>query len=340
MSADARAWSMWLVGALAVVFLLDHPAIDLIVTFAAGLVATRAGRDSPFRSFLVLGLTLVAIRTVLFALTGHTGATTLFEIPAVRLPDLLGGTTLGGRVTAEVVVSSLAEGMRIISVMASFAALLAVTETIDLVRLLPRSLFEAGLVVNIALAFAPQLATVARDVREAQKMRGERRRVVPLVVPVFISALERAIALAESMDSRGYGRSDEVAGARRWQALAAIGAILAAASGSFWAMRRSSTPAAFGTIVGTTLLVWSLVSLNKLVPRTRYRRSRFGRTERMISGAAAIGALIAVALVASLTMPGYDPYQSLAFSAPNPVATAAAAALAVPPLFLGRYQTR
>lgn len=323
---DPRAWLLWLITSLTVVFLLDHPVTDLVVILAAGLICTPSRRPTPFRSFLILGAVIVLVRTVLFALTGHTGSVTLAQIPALQLPDLLGGATLGGRVTGEVVASSIAEGLRILSVMACLGAFLVNTETAGLIRLLPRFLFEAGLVVSIAMAFAPQLARTAGDIRDAQRMRGERRKITPVIVPVLATALDRSIALAESMDSRGYGRAAR-GRAHPWGAISATLALTLAATGSFWALRRDSNLAAGATALALVLFIWSLAGLNRLVSRTRYRRSRFGRRETLV-------AAVVVTVVLAIAAPNahYDPYRSLYPPAPNPLATLAAGILALPAL--------
>ncbi len=185
---DVRAWGIWLLGALAVVFAFDHPGVDLIVIVAAATVASTASARV-FRTFLVFGFVIVLIRTALSALAGHTGENVLFELPVAQLPPFLGGASLGGAVTAEVVLTALAEGARLMAVISCFGAFISMTESIDLIRLVPRFLFEAGLIVNIAMAFAPQLGRTARKIREAQMMRGERRRITLFVVHVVASAL-------------------------------------------------------------------------------------------------------------------------------------------------------
>lgn len=332
---DARAWATWLVCALGLLFLVDHPFIDLLAILASGLIASLSGGSSPFRSFLTLAVVLIAFRTVLSALTGHTGDTILVELPAFRLPELLGGSTLGGKITAEVVATALAEGLRIASVLACFGAFLAVTETIELIRLLPRFLFEAGLVVNIALAFAPLLARTVREAQEAQRMRGGRSRVAPLVVPVLGGALERSISLAEAMDSRGYGRKSDSSAGTQWRWLAALASITLTSSGSFWALKRDSTPAALVAIAAGTALIVALVGLNRTVPRSRYRRRRFTAADKWVALVAAGTVLVALVLAASGATPApYNPYLSLAVSPPNALATAAALALALPALMV------
>src|SRR5205823_6608529 len=74
------------------------------------------------------------------------------------------------------------------------------------------------LVVSIAFAFVPGMIRTVRDVRDAQRLRGERglRRLAPsLAVPVLGLSLERALLLAESMDARGYGTVAAPASSRR-----------------------------------------------------------------------------------------------------------------------------
>jgi energy-coupling factor transport system permease protein len=204
---DSRAVVLWLVASMAVVFAMDNPAIDILVIAAAWVLASSHRTAAGYRGLLLAGLVLVAVRTVLFALTGHTGETVFFVTPTLDLPALLGGTSIGGPITAEVVVFTAAESLRIVAVMACVGAFIAISEPGDLIRLVPRFAFEAGLVVSIAMTFAPQIGRTIRDVREAQIMRGSKRRSIPsFFLPVLSTALDRSISLAESMDSRGYGR--------------------------------------------------------------------------------------------------------------------------------------
>lgn len=334
---DARAWVLWLASSLSILFLVDHPATDVSVILAGGLIAAAAKESSPFRSLLLLGIVFLTVRTVLFGLTGHTGQTILFDVPAVHLPPLLGGATLGGPVTAEVLASSVAEGVRIVAVMACFGAFLTVVEVADLVRLLPRFLFEAGLVTSIAMAFAPQLARSASQIREAQTMRGGRRRLSPTFVPLLANALDRSISLAESMDSRGYGRAESsIDGRRFWQRVAAASALLLAGSGSLWMMRRDSLVAGAATFVVAAILAWSLSHLNRLVKRTRYRRQRFGHLERSISAAAGFAVLAALALSQAGWIERFEPYRALSLIAPHPLAPIIAAAAALPAIIASR----
>jgi energy-coupling factor transport system permease protein len=329
---DVRAWGIWLIACLSVVFALDHPAVDLIVTIGAALVASTSS-SRVFRTFLTFGLVFVVLRTVLSALAGHTGETTLFHLPAAQLPAVLGGSTLGGAVTAEVVLTGLAEGARLLAVVACFGAFVAVTESIDVIRLLPRFLFEAGLIVNIAMAFAPQLGRTARQIGDAQLMRGARRRLAPLVVPVVASSLDRATSLAESMDSRGYGRAigSHPAAETYLSHVAAAGSLTAASSAALWAMGVNRALTGAMTLLLLFVVFASLSKMSRTVPRVRYRRARWERRDWTVASTSAVFAAAAILLsILGGASGGFDPYRSLLPAPPNLLSVLLAITVAIP----------
>jgi len=104
-----------------------------------------------------------------------------------------------------------------VAIMAVFGAFNAVVSHHELVQAAPRAFHEVGLIVVVALAFVPSTIESVRAVREADRARTggravRRGRLVRQVVPVLERGLEKALALAESMDSRARGRA---AGGRR-----------------------------------------------------------------------------------------------------------------------------
>jgi energy-coupling factor transport system permease protein len=336
-SLDVRAWALWLVACFGVLFVFDHPAVDLVVIVAAAVVAS-GGSGRVFRSFLVLGLVLLTVRTLLYALTGHTGTTELLTLPSLHLPALLGGATLGGKVTAEVLTASIAEGLRIVAVISCFGAFIAVTENIEVIRLLPRFLFEAGLIVSIAMAFAPQLGRTARDVRDAQIMRGVRRRLGPIVIPVVASALERSTALAESMDSRGYGRLTSSSIERGvWSRIAVASGLATSALAALWTMGKAGGVTGPLTGVAAGLLLFSLAQLSSRVPRVRYRRRSWGAGEWLVISVSLGVAIFALAYsLAGQAALQFNPYNELALPAPRLPSVLFASLLAVPAVAIPR----
>ncbi|MFN2642584.1 MAG: energy-coupling factor transporter transmembrane component T, partial [Actinomycetota bacterium] len=175
---NAKAWLAWVVAAGSVVLAVDNPLVTLVALAALGSVAAAFRNTGPdgatYALFLKAGFAFLLVRVILFGLTGHPGDTTLFTLPQVALPRWAGGFALGGRVTGEVVSQQVAEGLKIAAFLACFGVLLSVVETYRIIRLLPRFLFEAGLVVGIALTFVPSLMRSVRDIRDAQRLRGHR----------------------------------------------------------------------------------------------------------------------------------------------------------------------
>lgn len=213
MNFAPRAWIAWWAATLVTTSLLDSPAVAAVIIAACVYVGAAFelpdGEGRAYRVMLRVGLILLGVRVVLFGLAGHTGPTELARLPELHLPGVLGGFTFGGRITAEVLAQEFAEGLRVAAVLVACGALLSVVPVSAMLRLLPARLRSAGLILTIAVTFVPHLASQARRVREAQRMRGARTRGVAalrgVIGPVVGGAVERSFDLAASMESRGYG---------------------------------------------------------------------------------------------------------------------------------------
>lgn len=213
MRAHPLVWFAWSVSAMIVASTTSNPLGSVLTIAAIGVIASSFARPEAKRVLRTVGLAaviVVAIRVVLFSLTGRAGVTTLFEIPAITLPVWLGGFELGGAISGEVLASEVADGLRIVAIMLAATAFVVTADPTALLRRMPRHLRHLGVLLAIALTFVPSLVVAAAEVREAQRMRGHRTRrlrdVGPMVVPVLASALDRAGALAESMHARGFHR--------------------------------------------------------------------------------------------------------------------------------------
>lgn len=211
----ARAWVAWWASVILTLSLLDAPAITAALAMACVYVASAFelpnGDGRAYRVMLKLGILLIAVRVVVFGVAGHTGPTVIAQIPALRLPGFLGGFTLGGAITGEVIAQEIAEGLRVLAVLVACGALLSVVSVAKLLRMLPSRLRSASLILTIAITFVPHLAQQVSAVREAQRLRGSARRGVRalrgVVAPVLGGAIERSFDLAASMEARGYGRA-------------------------------------------------------------------------------------------------------------------------------------
>jgi energy-coupling factor transport system permease protein len=297
-SWPAVVWLAWAVSAGASVQLAPSPVYVALVIAVAALVVSVYGLDTPFaRTFptlLTVGVTFALVRMVLTVATTHGGAgATIFTTPEFSLPDALGGFTVGGSVELEILLQSAAEGFAVVGVMAVFGAFNAVVSHYELVQSAPRAFYELGVVMIVALAFVPSTVAAISSVRDADRARTggrvvRRGRLVRLVVPILETGLERAVRLAESMDSRGFGRGRTTARERLsgWCGFASLLAL----GGAFVALVGDARLAAVILgLVGAVGLAVAVLLASKQTTRARYRPRRLTRSDR---------ALIAVSVAA------------------------------------------
>jgi energy-coupling factor transport system permease protein len=166
----------------------------------------------------------------------------------------------------------------------------------------------------VAFALLPQTAEALREIREAQAARGHRLRggrdLLPIVVPVLASGLERAVTLSEALESRGFGAALAHRDAR-WRGFAlAVGAAAAMVAVYALAVGRPGFAAATGAVGAGTLLL--LAWGREEATRTRYRETRWRTRERVVAAGAAI-AIVATLATLELDPAGlrYEPYPRL-----------------------------
>ncbi|MEX0873392.1 MAG: hypothetical protein WD646_10240 [Actinomycetota bacterium] len=232
MTLHPSAWIAWLTAVSVFAFVVTNPLYILLALAAVAVVHLSFPREDSsvgrvVRMFVVAGMFLLVVRIIFVALLPNPGTTELFVVPSLQTPRWLGGLELGGAVTAEVAAQAAVEGSRFILVLAAFGVFNARADLAGLVRSVPAAFRDVGLVVSIGVAFVPGMLRTVRDVRDAQRLRGERglRRLAPsLAVPVLGMSLERALLLAESMDARGYGYGGSSGTSRTslWVGLAAM----------------------------------------------------------------------------------------------------------------------
>jgi energy-coupling factor transport system permease protein len=213
------------------------------------------------------------------------------------------------------------------------------------------SLHQFGTAVVIAVTLAPQLMGSWLRVRRAQQLRGRRRRgagaVIATTLPVLQDALDQALTLAASMDSRGYARARGGRGSRAMLPLV-LTALFGIALGTY-ALLDNSFPlslgmAAFG--VGAVAATVASIAASLQLRHTRFRSDRWRITENLVAGA---GLCVAVLVsVAASFLPAFAPRPITAGSpltdaigvagAPSTwlIAILCASIAAAPALFIGR----
>lgn len=330
------AWWCWALGAAAAATATTNPLLLALILAVLGQVVAARRTAAPwaraFVVFLRIAAIVLVIRTVFQVLlsTRATG-TVLITLPEVPLPTWMAGVALGGPVTAEALLASVSDGLRLATILVCVGAANALANPKRLLASLPAALHEVGVAVVVAVSFTPQLVEAVRRVRSARRLRGRPdrgvRAVVSVAVPVLEEALERSLALAAAMDSRGYGRRQPVsAAARRGTAALLLTGLLGVAVGAFGLL--GSGPSAGGVAVwvvagGLATAVAGLWLAGRRTVRTRYRPDPWALPEWLTAGAGvamAVGMLVTAALEPAALQVPVDP---LAVPALPAVATGA-----------------
>lgn len=303
MKLHPAGWTAWLVAVTAYAFTTGNPLYLLVLAAVVVIVhlsAEPSESDGAVRSFLVLGVGLLFVRLLFVGLLPNPGSTELFSTPQIGLPQWLGGLQLGGPISAEVLAAGFTEGLRLTVVLLAFAVFNERVDTADLIRAVPAGLRDIGLTVSIAAAFVPGTLRTAREISEAQRMRGERRSRLALVrmaVPVLAITIERAFLLAESMDSRGFG---SLTAPRRHPTAMIVALCLQTTALAAW-VAGARTTAGLLAMGGSVALLLAL--RDRSGHTTRLRRARPGRIDMIVAGASAVAVSVGV-----LTAIGWDAY--------------------------------
>ena len=320
-----RTWLVWVVAASLPGLVTRNPMVLGLALLAIAVVRSRLRLDGAGRGLPMwrLGLTMTAVATLWNALTVHYGATVLLALPA-WLP------LIGGPITLEAIVFGLAGGLAVWLFFAAFNTFGLAVTPYQMLSLAPRAVRHAGLVVSIALAFFPQVLRTAREVREAQAVRGHRPRQVrdlaAIVVPLLNNSLEDAAQLAEAMEARGYGRVIGRATGLGWVALLA-GCLIQL----YWRE----------AVVGWLLIVfgvgWLLTVGRAGQAVTRYRRERPSMADRLVvcAGLGSIAMVIGALANGSATL-SYYPYPQVTLPPLDPATVIAALLLVAPAVPLRR----
>ena len=228
------AWWLWALGIMTTASLTTNPLIEGLLLAATTFVVVSRRDDGPwarsFRLYAVLGAAVFALRIVYrIIFGGGDGDHVLFTLPRIPLPAIVAGVRLLGPVSLESILYGAYDGLRLATIIVAVGAANSLASPRRLLRSLPAALYEIGTVLVVAVTVFPQLAESAVRVARARKLRlptapsrswrVRARFVRGLVVPVLADALDSAIALAASMDSRGFGRT--ASGSRRHRVLAA-----------------------------------------------------------------------------------------------------------------------
>jgi energy-coupling factor transport system permease protein len=302
------AWWIWGVGLATASVRTTNPVILAITIAVVSLVVAARRSGGPwaraFRFYLLAGGFVVATRIAFRVVFGDgSGAHVLFSLPSLPLPAWMAGVTIGGSVTSQALLSGLYDGMRLATMLICVGAINALADPRRLLRSLPKGLYEIGTAIVVAVNLVPQVIESVHRVRRARRLRGGTSKGIgslrATAVPVFEDAVARSIALAASMDARGFGRATQVsAHDRRLVSGLMLGGLTGIVVGLYalfdGAVGTSVTVTTL--ILGVALAVIGLVVAGRRIERTRYRPDRWRSGELIVS---ALGVMVAAVFVLS-----------------------------------------
>ncbi|AOS63263.1 CbiQ family ECF transporter T component [Actinoalloteichus hymeniacidonis] len=287
------AWWLWALALAAAASRTTNPLLlGLILTVAGYVVVQRRGSApwaATFRMYVYLGVFVVIMRVlwrVVFG--GGAGEHILFALPEITLPEAAAGIRLLGPVSAEQVLGGFYDGLRLATMLICLGAANSLADPRRMLKAVPAALYQISTSVVVALSVAPQLMESVLRVRRARRLRGGggrgMRALRGIIVPVLADALDRSLALASAMDSRGYGRlGDTPARTRRWTGGLVIAGLLGVCVGVYGLL--GGTGPVFGpaiTVTGLLLAGSGFALAGRRIRRSVYRPDRWRLPETSV----------------------------------------------------------
>jgi energy-coupling factor transport system permease protein len=313
------AWWGWALGLAVVASFTTNPwVLLLVVATCALLVAARRGDQpwsSSFRLYAVLAAAILVTRVLFRVLFGGGDfGTVLVDMPEIPLPDWALGIHLLGPLTRESLLFAIYDGLRLGTIVLCVGAANSLANPKRLLRSMPAALYEIGTALVVAVTVLPQLADSLRRVRAAQRLRGgdTRRigRLRRLLVPVLEDALERSLALAAGMDTRGYGRTAGLtAGRRRLTGALMLAGLCGLCVGTYAVLDRTAPRVLALPMIaaGVVAAFLGLVGAGTRVARTRYRPDPWRLPEWLVLAGGVAAAVLAVVAGHEEVLAAYPP---------------------------------
>ncbi|MEU1752721.1 CbiQ family ECF transporter T component [Micromonospora matsumotoense] len=336
------AWWLWALGLATAASHTTNPLLLALLVAVAALTVLRRRTDAPwalaFRMYLVLGAVIIAMRVVFrIVFGGGQGEHLLVSLPEIPLPEWAAGIRLFGPVAVEQVLGGFYDGLRLATMLVCLGAANALANPKRLLKAVPGSLYAVGTAVVVALSVAPQLVESVLRVRRARRLRGATgrgmRALRGIALPVLADALDRSLALAAAMDSRGYGRTAAVpAGQRAATGALVLGGLVGVCAGTYGLL--DSTGSGYlglpMLLAGLVVAVTGMLLAGRRVRRSRYRPDRWRSAELLVAGCGVVAAMLT--LLAGSVAPEllYPPVGPLNWPEVTPLMLLAVAAAAGP----------
>jgi len=201
----------WLGSIIVLTLILDNP-LFLILLFVSTLPVVKVARVwGEWRSSMRITAYLCGAIILINALVSSHGATVLFTFP-FRIPVM--GTPV---ITLEAIFYGAAMCLRLLAIISAFAILTFTVHPDDLMLAMikVRLPYKSVLVTSLSTRFVPTLIDDNQRITDVQRSRGlelDRGRLASrvksrasIVTALLSNSLDRAVQVAEAMESRAFG---------------------------------------------------------------------------------------------------------------------------------------
>ncbi len=298
---SAHPGSWWVLGlALAVAAGQSNSFVSVAVVIAIALATMLAFRTAaPWAQSarFYLGLAAFVLLTrVIFRIifNGQVGGTDIiFSLPTLSISLGFGpALNLFGDISAATLSSAALDGLRLSAIILSVAMANTLANPRKLLKNTPGALYEVATAISVAINLAPQLIESIQRVRRSRGLRGRNKGIgvfASIVIPALEDTMDRSLALAASMDARGFGRRGNLSiGTLRLVRSLSFGAAVTLAIGAYLLVAASEL-----VVVATVLIAASLIAIAIVIRitsrqsvRTSYRKLRFGLVDWSLIAAA------------------------------------------------------
>lgn len=201
----------WIASVFVLALLFNNP-LYLLLLFLSTLPLLLAARIwNEWASLLKFFFLLCLLIIVINALVGNRGSHVLYQIP-FAIP-LVGAP----KITLEAILCGAGNSLRLLAIVSAFTILTFTIHPDDLMLVLMKAKlpYKSVLVTSLSARFVPALTSDAQCIADVQRSRGleldkgsriqRARNHMAVAIPLLSNSLDRAVQVAEAMESRAFG---------------------------------------------------------------------------------------------------------------------------------------
>ena len=245
--------------------------------FAMLLLREGAPWSRSIRFYLFLGSFVVMMRVLFRIVFNSSNPSDPIALNLVAIN--FAGIDFLGAVTWITLQTAVTDGLRLAAIIISIGMANTLANPKRLLKSTPGALYELATSMTVAINLAPQLIESLQRVRRARALRGRSKGISQLssiVIPVLVDTIDHSLALAASMDSRGFGRPGHLSNSQVVLGRAlSLGGILLILIATYFLLATNATAFAVSLIaIGVVALFFTIRLASRRNLRTRFRKQK------------------------------------------------------------------